>query len=1085
MLLLGILFQGQTTTLPPGFTEKVIAPDGFSTGLCLLPDERLLILDKNGRIRMYKNGTLLSTPTLTLSNVDVTSERGLQSAVADPSFATNHFIYLFYTRKDPVTNTFRNRVSRFTLTGDIAVDETIVFETDLLNAGNHNGGTVLFGLDGKLYISTGENAVPSNAQSLDNVLGKILRINADGSIPTDNPFFATAAGKNKAIYALGFRNPFKMYLNKTSGKIIINDVGQDSWEELNELKAGKNYGWPIVEGKRTTQTPPANYEDPLYAYSHAVDNSCSLTGGGFYQPTTQQFPSVYKDKYFFQDYCGGYIKYLDLAVANPTVTTFASGISFPTDLIVDNAGNLYYIGLRIYQVTYTGSGEVKISVPPTNITANEGSNATFSVSATGTAPLQYQWRKNGVDIAGATSANYTVSDVSLALNGSVYTVQVSNSVSSVVSVGATLTVLANKAPVPTLLTPTATYLYTAGTDLAFSGSATDAEDGNLPASALQWEIVFHHNTHTHPAMPITSGINAGVYRIANEGEISDNVWYRVYLTATDSKGSSTTVFKDVYPNKVLLTLQTVPAGLPLSIDGGTVTTPYTIGSVVGMKRAIGAPASVLLHDSLFTFSAWSDNGAATHSAETPATNTTYTAYYTYASNTPPTVSLSSPLNNTTFDAPATVNIAATASDANGTVSKVEFYRGTTKLGTDVTAPYTFVWSPVSAGTYQITAKVTDNQGASTVSAVATIVVAETTAEILGPNIGGNNMTLTYQLNGSLRANATSYAWSYTGQAQSVAPVGGAPYTALVSTGSNFQTGNLCVAVNYSVSPWSKTYCKSIGSNVSTNTPPTVALTSPLGNTTYDAPATVHIAATASDVNGTIAQVEFYRGTTKLGTDVTAPYTFVWTPVSAGTYVITAKATDNQGASTISSAVTIVVAATTADIWGANCGGNNINLTFQLNNSLRTNATSYAWQYSGKALSFAPVGGAAYMAQMSTGASFLGGDVCVTVNYSVSPSSRTYCKTIAQCVQSRIESSFAPTSESTTLISPNPSHHTFTLHSTADVKECVVRTLLGETLEVLQSPSMTTEIGAHYPSGLYLVQIHYLDGRSESFKIQKQ
>ena len=142
-----------------------------------------------------------------------------------------------------------------------------------------------------------------------------------------------------------------------------------------------------------------------------------------------------------------------------------------------------------------------------------------------------------------------------------------NSAGSTTSNAATLTVLNNLAPTATINTPGAGSKYSAGTTLSFSGSGTDPEDGTLAPAALRWRIDFHHDTHTHPAMLETSGIAAGTFAIPNSGEVSANVWYRVYLTATDSAGLSTTSFVDVTPNTAMITLSTVPAGLRVTLDG--------------------------------------------------------------------------------------------------------------------------------------------------------------------------------------------------------------------------------------------------------------------------------------------------------------------------------------------------------------------------------------------------------------------------------------------------------------------------------------------------------------------------------------
>lgn len=162
-------------------------------------------------MRVVKDGTLLGTPFVSLT-VNSSGERGLLGIAFDPDFASNQFIYLYYTATTPVLH---NRVSRFTANGDVAVagsEQVILDLNNLSGATNHNGGAMHFGEDGKLYIAVGENASPSNSQTLNNLLGKILRINSNGTLPADNPFYQQATGNNRAIWALGLRNPFTLCL---------------------------------------------------------------------------------------------------------------------------------------------------------------------------------------------------------------------------------------------------------------------------------------------------------------------------------------------------------------------------------------------------------------------------------------------------------------------------------------------------------------------------------------------------------------------------------------------------------------------------------------------------------------------------------------------------------------------------------------------------------------------------------------------------------------------------------------------------------------------------------------------------------
>lgn len=171
------------------------------TAMEIAPDGRVFVCEQGGALRVVKNGALLSTPFLTVST-DAAGERGLLGIAFDPAFASNGHLYLYYTVP---TAPVHNRVSRFTANGDVVApgSEVVILELENLStATNHNGGAIHFGPDGKLYVAVGENANGSNSQTLANRLGKMLRINSDGSIPSDNPFFLAATGANRAIWAL-------------------------------------------------------------------------------------------------------------------------------------------------------------------------------------------------------------------------------------------------------------------------------------------------------------------------------------------------------------------------------------------------------------------------------------------------------------------------------------------------------------------------------------------------------------------------------------------------------------------------------------------------------------------------------------------------------------------------------------------------------------------------------------------------------------------------------------------------------------------------------------------------------------------
>ena len=618
--------------LPPGFTDSAIA-SGLERPVAVevADDGRVFVTEQAGTVRVIKDGVLLPTPFVQL-DVNSAGERGVVGITLDPQFSTNHFVYVFYTAQTP---TLHNRVSRFTASGDVAApgSETVLFDLDRLDSGasNHNGGALRFGTDGKLYVGAGENASAELAQSLNTTHGKLLRINPDGSIPGDNPFFTQTTGNNRAIWALGLRNPFTFDIERTTGRTFINDVGAATWEEIDQATAGDNFGWPREEGPGTN---PA-HRQPLYAYHHTQGEptGCAIVGGTFYDPpagagSAGAFPVEYQGDYFFADGCESWIWRLDrdTNTASPFATEIGPGFCLTTG----PDGSLYYAAYnqgQVRKVSFAEPGAPVIVNTPVAQSVAEGRPATFSVTASGQEPLAYQWQRDGVDIPGATGSSYTLDPATATDNGAAFRVVVSNSMGSATSAAATLNVVVDAPPVPVIRSPREGTLYTAGGRLRFRGVATDAEDGRLRRSAFSWRIDFHHDEHFHPFLPDTPGARAGRVRIPTAGETSANVWYRVHLTVTDSAGVSTTTFRDVHPRTSMVTVQTNVPGLTVHLDGAPVTTPITFTGVAGIRRLLEAPATQTLDGVEYVFRGWGRRKSAAIDVKTPRVHRVYTAVY--------------------------------------------------------------------------------------------------------------------------------------------------------------------------------------------------------------------------------------------------------------------------------------------------------------------------------------------------------------------------------------------------------------------------------------------------------------------------
>ncbi len=634
-----IYYQSNGATLPTGFTESRIAQELNPTSMALAPDGRLFLAMKDGRVLVIRDDVLQEDPFLTVA-VDNFNERGLSGIAFHPDFETNQLIYVYYT----VPGENHNRISTFQGNGDFAIpgSEIILLDLDPMAGTIHNGGAMKFGPDGKLYVAVGDGADSGTAQDMAALLGKFLRLNPDGSIPPDNPFYNTQTGNSRAIYALGFRNPFTFDIQPETGRIFSNDVGGGDFEEVNEVLAGMNYGWPIIEGNLTTEVPPANYQDPVYAYSH--DLGCSIIGAAFYPQSGGAFPEFYAGKYFFGDYCEGYLKVLD-PDTGVILETFAEAINRPIAMVVNDQGDMYYLeraGMgggsmqdntstddgNLWKIIYTGSGAPLVTLQPESQLVAIGEEAYFSVNVSGTIPFNYQWQKDQVDISGANESFYIFSDAQLVDDGSLFRCVISNNEGSVTSQEALLQVTSNSRPLPLITQPNSTFLYQAGQTITFAGQATDPEDGNLDASALTWWIDFHHDEHTHPGLSAQSGIDNGQYMVPRVGETSDNVWYRVYLQATDSEGLSQVVYLDVFPLKSTTHLITDPPGLSLSVDGKITATPATITGVVGVTRTLEAPHVQEDQVNFYVFDEWNDGSQARFfSFDTPVEGDTLLARY--------------------------------------------------------------------------------------------------------------------------------------------------------------------------------------------------------------------------------------------------------------------------------------------------------------------------------------------------------------------------------------------------------------------------------------------------------------------------
>jgi glucose/arabinose dehydrogenase len=347
-----------------GFSDTAVVTGlDQPTDFAFLPDGRLLILEKPGRVLVAPPGGGPTTVAIDMRpDVDDGFEKGLLGICLHPQFATNGYVFLYYT-----TNTPRNRVSRFTLTGSTIspASESIVLDNIEATNGNHNGGTILIGPDDKLWAAPGDSGTGgAKAQDLaaaspSRFNGKVLRMELDGSPAAGNPFLGDPT-KEPRIWAYGFRNPFRFSFRPSNGAIFIGDVGQTTREELDVGVAGGNFGWPYMEGAIQQPggpgpcPPTTTCIPPVFDYPRTVGTT--ITGGAFV--TGNAYPSFLQGKYLFGDYGPDWIKYLEFDSNNNVVGglhDLATAAEGPVAFHVGLDGYMYYAAIgsgRIYRINF-------------------------------------------------------------------------------------------------------------------------------------------------------------------------------------------------------------------------------------------------------------------------------------------------------------------------------------------------------------------------------------------------------------------------------------------------------------------------------------------------------------------------------------------------------------------------------------------------------------------------------------------------------------------------------------------------------------------------------------------------------------
>ena len=655
--------------VPPGFTDQLVTPVPRPTSVSFTPDGRGVITTQTGTVRILTRGsTLAATPALDLgARACTNNERGALGSAVDPAFASNRFVYVYWTfakfggcdvstAQAPV-----NRVARYVLGDNNIIDpasEVVLLDNIPSPTGFHNSGDLEFGKDGFLYVTVGDGGLSSKARRMDLYAGKVLRITRDGAPAPGNPFLGAGSdpcgrdGTNaggqtcQEIYATGLRNPFRMAHNPNTPpgvvQAYVNDVGQNDYEEVNLLAAGADYGWNLREGRcvwgspDNCSPPPAGLTNPTHSYRHTQTPCNAITGGAFV-PNGAWAPQFDND-YLFADYvCGRILRLEPNGFGGFTKTALV------TDLGQGSAVHLqfgpYQGGTALYYTVFGAQGQLRRltftsgDVQPTaGLTATPTSGAApLAVTLDGSAsfdpeggPLTYLW-----DLGDGTTAQTTspTSSITHTYAAGSYTasLRVRDSSGQISSPATALVSAGNSPPVATISTPSSGSTWRVNERVTLTGTAVDPEQGTLPASALTWTGLLHHNDdHVHPLLLESGNGLSFSFPAPEDFQATAHSYVEVVLEATDAGGLTGVATRDIQPRRVTVTLASDVPGRHVRAHGeGPFTTPTTLISWVGWRFILNA----LPAQNGASSASWSDGGAARHSVA-PTEDVTYTATYT-------------------------------------------------------------------------------------------------------------------------------------------------------------------------------------------------------------------------------------------------------------------------------------------------------------------------------------------------------------------------------------------------------------------------------------------------------------------------
>ena len=571
----------------------------------------MYVAQRDGLIRVKPTGST-SFSDFTRLSVNTGGERGLLGVVIERNTdPTRSFLYALHN----------DLQSKMTVTKiNLATRASAVLYTSP-NTFNffHNGGGIDLDTLGHVFFALGDNYLPTSAQDLTTETGKVHRINTDGSIPADNPY-ATSVTALRTIYAAGFRNPFRLDVDRQNNDVFVGDVGSTVAEEINKVRSGKNYGWPSAEGGTCNVASCAVFEAPFYFYNHWTGNS--ITGGPVYRADV--YPPSFQGRVFFADWSVGIIDTLDSQSAG--LANFSYNSQDIVDLEIGADGYLYtlnYFFGKIHKVVYntndaplppqgTVSCTITGSAPPSTATC-----AVTKISDPNGDDVTVTWKVNGVAAGTGTALSKSLP------TAGTYQIDADLSDGALTTTLRATPIVIGTAPVITEL-PTNPTEFAGGMNLNFGFSATDANGATIPPSQCSIRVQISHNDHVHDLDAANACIYSG--QVPRNLETEPGIRLKVTMRATDAGGLASDKVAYLSATTSTLTLASYPIGANITLDGQNVSGPIT--GTAGLARQLNTPEQFEVNGKVFLFSTWSD-GVATASRDLnfPSSPTTLTAMY--------------------------------------------------------------------------------------------------------------------------------------------------------------------------------------------------------------------------------------------------------------------------------------------------------------------------------------------------------------------------------------------------------------------------------------------------------------------------